>query len=96
MESFGNVNDQSFSDIWNSEKYIEFRDKIKKTKFLNIVKIVIKSINNNFFMKIIQIVYSGLGGNSSVAFSLVEGQLNKKYKNIFIFTGIEKSSKLIC
>ena len=41
-------------------------------------------------MKIIQIVYSGLGGVSSVAFSLVEGQSNKKYKNIFIFTGIEK------
>ena len=32
VESFGNVNDQSFSDIWNSEKYIEFRDKIKKNE----------------------------------------------------------------
>ncbi|MAR26570.1 MAG: hypothetical protein CMC50_03990 [Flavobacteriaceae bacterium] len=41
-------------------------------------------------MKIIQIVYSGLGGNSAVAFSLVEGQIKKKYNNFFIFTGIEK------
>ena len=44
-------------------------------------------------MKILQIVYSGLGGNSSVAFSLVEGQTKNKYKNIFIFTGIEKIKK---
>ena len=34
-------------------------------------------------MKVMQIVYSGLGGNSSVAFSLVEGQ-NKIYKNLFV------------
>lgn len=44
-------------------------------------------------MKILQIVYSGLGGNSSVAFSLVEGQISKKYKNFFIFTGVEKIKK---
>ena len=44
-------------------------------------------------MKIMQIVYSGLGGNSAVAFSLVEGQIKKKYNNFFIFTGIEKIKK---
>ena len=44
-------------------------------------------------MKILQIVYSGLGGNSSVAFSIVEGQSKGKYKNHFIFTGIEKIKK---
>lgn len=44
-------------------------------------------------MKIMQIVYSGLGGTSAVAFSLVEGQLKKNYKNIFIFIGIEKIKK---
>jgi hypothetical protein len=42
-------------------------------------------------MKIMQIVYPGLGGNSSVAFSLVEGQKkNNKIKNFFLFCGIEK------
>ena len=42
-------------------------------------------------MKILQIVYSGLGGNSSVAFSIVEGQKkNKKCKNFFLFSGVEK------
>ncbi len=41
-------------------------------------------------MKIMQIVYPGLGGNSSVAFSLVEGQEKKsKIKNFFLFCGIE-------
>ena len=44
-------------------------------------------------MKILQIVYSGLGGNSSVAFSIVEGQKKGIYKNDFIFTGIEKIKK---
>jgi len=44
-------------------------------------------------MKILQIVYSGLGGNSSVAFSIVEGQIKGKYKNHFIFTGVEKIKK---
>ena len=44
-------------------------------------------------MKIIQIVYSGLWGNSAVAFSLVEGQTSKNYENIFIFTGIENIKK---
>lgn len=42
-------------------------------------------------MKILQIVYPGLGGNGAVAFSLVEGQnKNKKFKNFFLFYGIER------
>lgn len=41
-------------------------------------------------MKILQIVYPGLGGSASVAFSLVGGQKTKlKYKNYFLFYGIE-------
>ncbi len=51
-------------------------------------------------MKIMQIVYPGLGGNSSVAFSLVEGQKkSKKIKNFFLFCGVEnliKSYKKKC
>ena len=36
-------------------------------------------------MKIMQIVYPGLGGNAVVAFSIVEGQnKNNKIKNFFI------------
>lgn len=41
-------------------------------------------------MKIMQVVYPGLGGTSSVAFSIVEGQNKKKEKNFFLFYGIEK------
>lgn len=42
-------------------------------------------------MKILQVVYSGLGGVSSVAFSLVEGQnKNIKISNFFLFCGVEK------
>ncbi len=41
-------------------------------------------------MKILQIVYPGLGGTGSVSFSLVEGQTKKQYKNHFLFIGIEK------
>ncbi len=45
-------------------------------------------------MKILQIVYSGLGGSSAVAFSLVEGQkLKNRYKNYFLFYGIENLLK---
>ena len=44
-------------------------------------------------MKVLQIVYSGLGGVGAVAFSIVEGQTNNKYKNIFLFVGIEKLLK---
>ena len=43
-------------------------------------------------MKVMQIVYPGLGGNSSVAFSLVEGQ-NKTYNNLFVFAGVENLRK---
>lgn len=39
-----------------------------------------------------QIVYPGLGGTSSVAFSLIEGQ-KKFYNNFFLFTGIENLRK---
>jgi len=41
-----------------------------------------------------QIVYPGLGGNSAVAFSFVEGQKNKKkISNFFLFSGVEKLIK---
>jgi hypothetical protein len=41
-------------------------------------------------LKILQVVYPGLGGSASVAFSLVEGQKDKiKYKNYFLFYGVE-------
>ena len=32
-------------------------------------------------MKVIQILYSGVGGTSAVAFSLVQGDTKKKWKN---------------
>ena len=41
-------------------------------------------------MKLLQILYSGIGGTSSVAFSLAEGDIKKKYKSTFIFLGAEK------
>jgi hypothetical protein len=45
-------------------------------------------------MKILQIVYSGLGGSTVVAFSLVSGQKIKfKYKNFFLFYGTENLLK---
>ena len=45
-------------------------------------------------MKILQIVYSGLGGSSVVALSLVGGQKKKfKYTNFFLFYGIENLLK---
>ena len=52
-------------------------------------------------MKILQCVYSGLGGNSAVAFSLVDGakQLKKKVEFHFLFGGKEKllqSHKIDC
>lgn len=46
--------------------------------------------------KILQIVFSGLGGTSAVAFSLVEGARNiskKKYNFFFLFNGVEKLLK---
>lgn len=41
-------------------------------------------------MKLLQILYSGIGGTSSVAFSLAEGDLKKKYRSTFIFLGAER------
>ena len=41
-------------------------------------------------MKILQVVYPGLGGTGSVSFSIVEGQIHRKYINVFLFIGIEK------
>ena len=32
VESFGNINDQNFSKIWNSTKYMKFRDEIKNNQ----------------------------------------------------------------
>jgi len=32
VESFGNINDQNFSQIWNSTKYMKFRDEIKNNQ----------------------------------------------------------------
>ena len=45
-------------------------------------------------MKILQIVYPGLGGTGSVSFSLIEGQTKKQYKNHFLFIGIEKDENI--
>lgn len=39
--------------------------------------------------KITQVLYSGLGGHGSVAFSIMEGDVNKKCKHQFMFFGIE-------
>jgi len=39
---------------------------------------------------VVQILYSGLGGHSSVAFSLVEADKEFKYKHVLIFYGIEE------
>ena len=52
-------------------------------------------------MKILQCVYSGLGGNSAVAFSLVDGakQSKRKVEFHFLFGGKEKllqSHKIDC
>jgi len=40
-------------------------------------------------MVIVNIIYSGLGGHASVAFTLVEADKEKKYQYKFIFFGIE-------
>ena len=47
VESFGNINSDNFSNIWNSSKYIKFRNEIKNNQILSIAKIAIKSISNN-------------------------------------------------
>ena len=41
-------------------------------------------------MRVCQILYSGLGGQGNVSFSLVEGDSEKKINFSFIFCGIEK------
>ena len=43
-------------------------------------------------LQLLQIVYSGLGGTSSVAFSLIESslKLKKNIKNSILFLGVEK------
>ena len=46
-------------------------------------------------MKILQIVYSGLGGVGAVAFSLVEASLNNPKKKIIIFFYLEEKKKFI-
>ena len=38
-------------------------------------------------MKILHLVYSGLGGGTSVVFSLIEGNKNKLIKNEILFSG---------
>ena len=43
--------------------------------------------------KITQVLYSGLGGHGTVAFSLLDGFANKGLKNHLIFYGIEKINK---
>lgn len=40
-------------------------------------------------MKVVQFLYPGLGGHGSVAFSLVEGDLEHRWSNAFGFVGIE-------
>jgi len=39
--------------------------------------------------QIVQVLYSGLGGHASVAFSLLEGFIKAGYKNSLVFYGIE-------
>ena len=43
-------------------------------------------------IKVLQTVYSGLGGTSSVAFSLIESSIEskKKINNSILFLGVEK------
>jgi hypothetical protein len=54
-------------------------------------------------MKILHLVYSGLGGGISVVFSLIEGNKNKLIKNEILFSGPriyrdtkKKSTELKC
>jgi glycosyltransferase involved in cell wall biosynthesis len=43
-------------------------------------------------LKLLQIVFSGLGGHSSVGFSLIDADLERKYTHSIIFYGIEEIS----
>lgn len=40
-------------------------------------------------MKVVQVLYSGLGGHASVVFSLVDGDIEKKWQHSLVFYGIE-------
>ncbi len=40
-------------------------------------------------MIVLQILYSGLGGHSSVVFSLIEADVQRQYQHVLIFYGIE-------
>ena len=40
-------------------------------------------------MKVVQLLYSGLGGHGSVAFSLIDADLERKWKNYLGFFGVE-------
>ena len=46
-------------------------------------------------MKFMQLLYPGLGGTSTVAFSIIDSQKknSSKINNYFIFYGIEKLTK---
>ena len=44
-------------------------------------------------MKLLQILYPGLGGHSSVAFSLIEGDISKVFSHQLLGYGIEKPSE---
>jgi glycosyltransferase involved in cell wall biosynthesis len=44
-------------------------------------------------LKLVQIVFSGLGGHSSVGFSLIDADLGRKYSHTVIFYGIEEVSE---
>lgn len=46
-------------------------------------------------MKILQTLYPGIGGNSSVAFSLIEGDERKEFTHTLLGYGIEKPSNLL-
>lgn len=43
-------------------------------------------------LKLVQIVFSGLGGHSSVGFSLIDADVQRKYEHTVIFYGIEDVS----
>lgn len=40
-------------------------------------------------MRVTQVLYSGLGGHGSVAFSILDGDINQKTQQSFVFYGIE-------
>ncbi|MEZ4779876.1 MAG: glycosyltransferase family 4 protein [Flavobacteriaceae bacterium] len=44
-------------------------------------------------MKILQILYPGIGGHTSVAFSLIEGDIDATYNHLLLGYGIENPSK---